>query len=112
MSNSNQNFLCLFLVSDLCLRSVYPKWEFSHITLPVKNLHELKRHFHDLLRAPIPFWSIQCKRILAQQHAPLCQFALKKGQTPKPLRGELWSYVLGSNNFVNVMYKLRISFTS
>lgn len=84
------------------LHSVYPKWEFSHIMLPVKNLHELKRHFHDLLRAPIPFWSIQCKRILVQQHAPLCQYALKKGQTPKPLRGDLWSYVLGSNNFINV----------
>lgn len=82
--------------------SVYPKWEFSHITLPVKNLLELKSHFRDLLRPPIPNWLVQCKRILSQQHAPLCQHALKKGQTPKPLRGELWSYVLGSNNLVNV----------
>lgn len=60
-------------------------------------------HFRDLLRLPIPNWSTQCKRILSQRHAPLCQHALKKGQTPKPLRGELWSYVLGSHSFVNVI---------
>lgn len=24
------------------------------------------------------------------------------GQTPKPLRGELWSYVLGSHSYLNV----------
>lgn len=59
-------------------------------------------HFRDLLRLPISNWSLQCKRILSQRHAPLCQHALKKGQTPKPLRGELWSYVLGSHSFVNV----------
>lgn len=87
--------------SSFCF-SIYPKWEFSHITLPVKNLLELKMHFRDLLRPPIPNWSTQCKRILGQKHAPLCQHALKKGQTPKPLRGELWSYVLGSHNFINV----------
>lgn len=91
------------LIQCLFLCSVYPKWEFSHITLPVKNLLELKMHFRDLLRPPIPNWSTQCKRILSQQHAPLCQHALKKGQTPKPLRGELWSFVLGSHNFVNVI---------
>lgn len=59
-------------------------------------------HFRDLLRPSIPNWSAQCKRILSQRHAPLCQHALKKGQTPKPLRGELWAYVLGSHNFFNV----------
>lgn len=52
---------------------------------------------------PIVEWTSQCKRILCQKHSPLCQYALKKGQTPKPLRGELWSYVLGSNNYTNVI---------
>lgn len=86
------------------LFSVYPKWEFSHITLPVKSLHDLKMHFRDLLIGSVPKsdWSIQCRKILARKHSPLCQYALKKGHIPKPLRGELWSYVLGSHNFVNV----------
>lgn len=47
-------------------------------------------------------WIAQCKRVLSQKHSPLCQHVLRKGQTPKPLRGELWSYVLGSYNYVNV----------
>lgn len=85
--------------------SVYPKWEFSHITLPVRNLSDLKIFYGDLLKPSIPFaeWSLQCKKILLQKHSPLCQHVLKRAKTPTPLRGELWSYVLGSHNSRNVI---------
>lgn len=84
---------------------MYPKWEFSHITLPVRNLLDLKIFYRDLLKPSIsiPEWNLQCKKILLQKHSPLCQYVLRKGQTPTPLRGELWSYVLGSHNFRNVI---------
>lgn len=80
--------------------SVHPKWEFSHIMLPVKNLRQLNVHFNDILRPKIANWTSQCKKILQKKHSPLCQYVLKKGQTPRPLRGELWAYVLGSNSYV------------
>lgn len=82
--------------------STQPKWEFAHIELPVKNLSELKIQFSDLLRQKVHNWPAQCKKVLLQKHAPLCQHLLKKGQTPTPLRGALWSYVLGSNNCVSI----------
>lgn len=37
--------------------------------------------------------------MLQYKHAPLCQHILKKGQTPRPFRGDLWSFVLGSNSY-------------
>lgn len=76
-----------------------PKWEFSHIALPVKNLFELRIHFADLLRyeAINGDWSSQCMKVLESRHAPLCQQILKKGLTPVPVRGALWAYVLGSH---------------
>uniref|UniRef100_A0A1Q3G5C7 Rab-GAP TBC domain-containing protein n=1 Tax=Culex tarsalis TaxID=7177 RepID=A0A1Q3G5C7_CULTA len=78
-----------------------PKWEFSHISLPVKNLFELRVHFSELLRndntgGGAYDWPVTCQKILKTRHAPLCQQALKKGITPPPLRGPLWAYVLGS----------------
>nr|XP_029708952.1 TBC1 domain family member 19-like isoform X2 [Aedes albopictus] len=78
-----------------------PKWEFSHISLPVKNLFELRVHFSELLRndnngGGATDWAVTCQKILKTRHAPLCQQALKKGITPPPLRGHLWAYVLGS----------------
>ncbi|XP_065072584.1 TBC1 domain family member 19 isoform X2 [Ochlerotatus camptorhynchus] len=77
-----------------------PKWEFSHISLPVKNLFELRVHFSELLRndnnGGSTDWAVTCQKILKTRHAPLCQQALKKGITPPPLRGHLWAYVLGS----------------
>lgn len=80
-----------------------PKWEFSHISLPVKNLFELRVHFSELLRndntgggGGAHDWPVTCQKILKTRHAPLCQQALKKGITPPPLRGPLWAYVLGS----------------
>ncbi|XP_055591767.1 TBC1 domain family member 19-like isoform X2 [Uranotaenia lowii] len=77
-----------------------PKWEFSHISLPVKNLFELRVHFSELLRndnsGGISEWAVTCQKILKTRHAPLCQQALKKAITPPPLRGALWAYVLGS----------------
>ncbi|EAT39615.1 AAEL008603-PA [Aedes aegypti] len=77
-----------------------PKWEFSHISLPVKNLFELRVHFSELLRndnnGGTTDWAVTCQKILKTRHAPLCQQALKKGITPPPLRGHLWAYVLGS----------------
>ncbi|XP_013110989.1 TBC1 domain family member 19 isoform X1 [Stomoxys calcitrans] len=82
-----------------------PKWEFSHISLPVKNLFELRNHYNDLLRTESYGGStdmnLQCQRVLESKHAPLCQHLLRKGNTPAPYRGALWSYVLGShiNNF-------------
>ncbi|XP_053695784.1 TBC1 domain family member 19 [Sabethes cyaneus] len=80
--------------------SFLPKWEFSHISLPVKNLFELRVHFSELLRndnsGSTGDWSVTCQKILKTRHAPLCQQALKKGITPPPLRGPLWAYVLGS----------------
>jgi hypothetical protein len=41
-------------------------------------------------------WPHTCSQVLQTRHAPLCQQVLKKGITPPPLRGPLWSYVLGS----------------
>ncbi|KXJ68533.1 hypothetical protein RP20_CCG002864 [Aedes albopictus] len=81
--------------------SFLPKWEFSHISLPVKNLFELRVHFSELLRndnngGGATDWAVTCQKILKTRHAPLCQQALKKGITPPPLRGHLWAYVLGS----------------
>lgn len=77
---------------------VVPKWEFSHIALPVKNLIELRVLFSELLRNEMNTsdWSATCDKILTTKHAPLCQQILKKGLTPTPLRGQLWSIVLGS----------------
>lgn len=76
-----------------------PRWEFSHIALPVKNLAELRVHFADLLRQEMSAtdFTAHCSRVLNFKHSPLCQQVLKKGTTPGPLRGELWSYVLGSH---------------
>ncbi|XP_030383303.1 TBC1 domain family member 19 [Scaptodrosophila lebanonensis] len=75
-----------------------PKWEFSHIALPVKNLFELRTHFADLLRSDnymgVSDPKVQCQRILEAKHAPLCQQFLKKGCTPAPYRGALWASVL------------------
>lgn len=77
---------------------VVPKWEFSHIALPVKNLFDLRVLFSELLRNEMNpnDWSTTCEKILTTKHAPLCQQMLKKGMTPTPLRGKLWSIVLGS----------------
>lgn len=77
---------------------VVPKWEFSHIALPVKNLFDLRVVFAELLRNEMnpSDWSATCEKILTTKHAPLCQQMLKKGLTPMPLRGKLWSIVLGS----------------
>lgn len=63
------------------LFSVVPKWEFSHIALPVKNLFELRVHFAELLRNEMTLidWSVTCERIMTSKHAPLCQQILKKG---------------------------------
>lgn len=76
-----------------------PRWEFSHIALPVKNLAELRLHFADLLRQEMSVtdFTNHCNKVLSFKHSPLCQQVLKKGTTPGPLRGELWSYVLGSH---------------
>lgn len=76
-----------------------PRWEFSHIALPVKNLAELRLHFSDLLRQEMSVvdFTSHCNKVLNFKHSPLCQQVLKKGTTPAPLRGELWSYVLGSH---------------
>lgn len=76
-----------------------PRWEFSHIALPVKNLAELRLHFADLLRQDMSAndFASHCAKVLNYKHSPLCQQVLKKGATPGPLRGELWSYVLGSH---------------
>lgn len=80
--------------------SFLPKWEFSHISLPVKNLFELRVHFSELLRndnnGGVNDWAVTCQKVLRTRHAPLCQQALKKGITPPPLRGSLWAFVLGS----------------
>lgn len=77
---------------------VVPKWEFSHIALPVKNLFDLRVLFSELLRNEMnqSDWSATCEKILVTKHAPLCQQILKKGLTPTPIRGRLWSIVLGS----------------
>lgn len=93
---------------DECL----PRWEFSHIALSVKNLAELRLHFADLLRqemGPMDF-TMHCQRVLQFKHSPLCQQVLKKGTTPGPLRGELWSFVLGSHldDFVSEMGRKRM----
>lgn len=39
----------------------------------------------------------QCQLIIQYKHSPLCQFILKKGNTPPLYRGEIWSFVLGSH---------------
>jgi hypothetical protein len=85
---------------------VVPKWEFSHIALPVKNLFELRVLFSELLRQEMNTsdWSTTCEKILTTKHAPLCQQMLKKGLTPTPLRGRLWSIVLGSEIEEHVSY--------
>ncbi|KAL7044718.1 hypothetical protein ACKWTF_002032 [Chironomus riparius] len=77
---------------------VIPRWEFSHISLPVRNLQELRTVFSELLRneMTVTDWSVTCERILTTRHAPLCQQILKKGLTPTQLRGKIWSIVLGS----------------
>lgn len=41
--------------------------------------------------------NLQCQRVLDLKHAVLCQHLLRKGNTPAPYRGALWSYVLGSH---------------
>ncbi|XP_046812263.1 TBC1 domain family member 19 isoform X1 [Lucilia cuprina] len=78
-----------------------PKWEFSHISLPVKNLFELRNHYNDLMRnetyASAGDINVQCQRVLESKHAVLCQHLLRKGNTPAPYRGALWAYVLGSH---------------
>ncbi|XP_055713206.1 TBC1 domain family member 19 [Phlebotomus papatasi] len=76
-----------------------PRWEFSHIALPVKNLFELRVHFGDLLRHDVGVaeWTAQCHKVLALRHAPVCQQVLRKGCTPAPVRGQLWAFVLGSH---------------
>lgn len=77
---------------------VVPRWEFSHIALTVRNMFELRVLFCELLRneMTVTDWSVTCERILSTKHSPLCQQILKKGLTPMPLRGKLWSIVLGS----------------
>lgn len=76
---------------------ILPKWEFSHISLPVKNLYQMRLHFAELLRNDaVNDWHSTCLKVLQTRHAPLCQQLLKKGITPNQLRGPLWSYVLGS----------------
>lgn len=77
---------------------VIPRWEFSHIALPVKNLQELRTVFSELLRNEMTMtdWSATCERILSTRHAPLCQQILKKGATPTQIRGKIWSIVLGT----------------
>lgn len=77
---------------------VVPKWEFSHINLPVKNISELRTLYAELLRNDTTFheWQMTSEKVLSANHAPLCQQVLKKGLTPTPLRGQLWSTVLGS----------------
>ena len=76
-----------------------PRWEFSHIALPVKNLQELRLHFGDLLRPEQSHadFAAHCQRVLQLRHSPLCQQVLRRGTTPGPLRGALWSFVLGSH---------------
>ncbi|XP_014089062.1 TBC1 domain family member 19 isoform X1 [Bactrocera oleae] len=82
-----------------------PNWEFSHIELPVKNLFELRLLFAELFRKDGTTNNLdlptQCKRILDTKQAPLCQHFLKKGRTPAPFRGELWSFVLSHGSYMN-----------
>lgn len=88
------------LTSSAYFSSLYPRWEFSHIAVPVKNLFELRVHFLDLIRNEAgrtdTHWLEQCQKIVQVKHSPLCQHILKRGNTPAPHRGALWSYVLGS----------------
>lgn len=75
-----------------------PKWEFSHIGIHVKNFCDLRQYYSELLRNCDNIdATLQCKKVLKLRHAPLCQHVLKRGDTPPPVRGALWSYVLGSN---------------
>lgn len=85
-----------------------PKWEFSHIGLNVKNLFELRLLYSDLIRQEYNAgsWPTQCSRVLQSKHAPLCQHLLKKGQTPTPNRGSLWSFVLLGNHIGSYVSKL------
>lgn len=55
-------------------------------------------------------WTGTSEKILSTKHAPLCQQILKKGLTPTPLRGQIWSIVLGSEIEDHVSYSERISF--
>lgn len=84
---------------------MYPKWEFSHIAISVKNLFELRVHYLDLIRNDHKSdnWLEQCRKVVEQKHAPLSQHILKKGITPAPHRGALWAQVLGSQvkNYVS-----------
>jgi hypothetical protein len=47
---------------------VIPRWEFSHISLPVRNLQELRVVFSELLRNEMTLndWSATCERILCK----------------------------------------------
>lgn len=70
--------------STFC-NSLHPKWEFSHIGLPVKKIYDLRMHFLDLIRnEKMTNWSIQCQKVLQKRHAPLCQHLLKKGPVRMP----------------------------
>ncbi|XP_037928020.1 TBC1 domain family member 19 isoform X2 [Teleopsis dalmanni] len=92
-----------------------PKWEFSHINLPVKNLFELRAIYVELTtkdQTSTHEMVHKCKRILRSKHATLAQQLLKKGMTPAPFRGQLWTYVLGSqvtDTEVNYWNKLKNS---
>lgn len=77
---------------------MFPKWEFSHIAISVKNLFELRVHYLDLIRNDCKSdnWLEQCQKVVDHQHAPLSQHILKKGMTPALHRGALWAQVLGA----------------
>lgn len=76
LRNLNSISLVLFYIDSL-----HPKWEFSHIGLPVKKIYDLRMHFLDLIRnEKTANWSLQCQKVLQKRHAPLCQHLLKKGQ--------------------------------
>lgn len=91
-----QNYILYSKLAIVCRTK--PMWEFSHISLHVKNLFDLRVHFSELIRPEqkVSNWTTQCRRVLQSRHAPLCQHLLKKGQTSTPYRGPLWMYVLGS----------------
>lgn len=111
MSNKRRNYLkCLLECSNFHRKylNVYPKWEFSHIGLQVKNFGGLKVMYSDLLHAKTPGFPSLCSKVLGTKYATLCQYVLRKGQTPRLLRGEFWSYVLASDQIVGA--KNQISF--
>lgn len=100
------------IIQNFCF-SLHPKWEFSHIGIPVKKIFELRMHFLDLIRNDVKTsnWSSQCQKVLQLKHAPLCQTLLRKGQTPTQYRGIFWSYVLGSHveSYVRWLLELKRS---